>query len=676
MNLVQLSEQLKDVPDSFLQNEVTNPTGAYPAYLVISELTRRKRMRDNVAKQEPGTTVAEDVMGLNAIPQAMQSLAAQDVAMAGPPQQMPRQPQRMPMPPRPQPQPQQMAEGGLVAFDNGGAVMMIDTKPEPKRIPRFNELIMQGKEVLIDDIDGKRYVEIPGGQVFEDDTLGINITGFGEPEELEEFQPPVKSKFEEMIGPGGEAVVEDVKKSGRSLLEAPGMLMDKATEFFSTDPKAIKEAQESLSERLKRIQGEKEGGIRGVGTATFEDEAGGQRTFGEYLESKEGMRGGVASDPRNQRIIQDALIRQGLTPEQKGFPTFNLQKNAEILGYETYDPASSEAKEEARRKKNRVTPPANISPNVGGQIDPNTGISKQDMSFLKKMSTLDTSFKDQLAGIKQANKDILNIINKGKTGDEIYQEGVDKYKKEIKNPLRFLKDEIKKEEERIKKLKFDNLNDALIQAGAAILQSPGGQNLQWLGKGLESFQKAYKEGREDIIDSKKDLLQSKIAYAESENDYNRGAEEAGLKNLQKADLLEERSLRKATTPKALYAEEINTNLEIAKTGADIQYTLQKADFYRRSDPNLRSSSATTLSSAEKTEILKDVRLKMAMYANKMNLVPSDPRYIAEEERLLNEAYQKALLRNQGLSVPTTGAPRTGTFGSIVKDPLAPTTTMP
>jgi hypothetical protein len=38
MNLVQLSEQLKDVPDSFLQNEVTNPTGAYPAYLVVSEL--------------------------------------------------------------------------------------------------------------------------------------------------------------------------------------------------------------------------------------------------------------------------------------------------------------------------------------------------------------------------------------------------------------------------------------------------------------------------------------------------------------------------------------------------------------------------------------------------------------------------------------------------------------
>lgn len=650
MNLVQLSEQLKDVPDSFLQNEVTNPTGAYPAYLVVSELTRRKRMRDNVAKQEPGTTVAEDVMGLNAIPQAMQSLAAQDVAMAGPPQQMP-------MPPRPQPQ--QMAEGGLVAFDNGGGVM-IDTNPDMKR---FSDYVFEGKEVLQDE-EGRDYVDVQGGRVYKDGPIYIDTIA-GPQNELEPFQPPVKSQFEEMIGPRGQAVVEDVKKSGRSLLEAPGMLMDKATEFFSTDPKAIEEAQESLAERLKRIQGKKEEGIRGVGTATFKDESGKQRTFDEYLESQKAMRERVASDPRSQKIIQDALIRQGLTSEQKGFPTFNLQKNAEKLGFDPYDPASTEAKE-GKREEN----------NVGSDIDQRTGMQKQKQSYLKKMSVLDTSFTNQLAGIKQANKDILNIINKGKTGDEIYQEGVDKYKKEIKNPLRFLKNEIKKEEERIEKLKFDNLNDALIQAGAAILQSPGGQNLQWLGKGLEGFQKAYKEGREDIIDSKKDLLQSKIAYAESENNYNRGAEEAGLKNLQKAEMLEERSLRKSTTAKALFAEDINTNLEIAKTGADIEFTLEKADYYRRSDPNLRSSSATTLSAAEKAEIQKNVRLKMAKYANKMNLVPSDQRYIDKEEELLNEAYQKALLRNQGLSVPITGAPRTGTFGSIVDDPLSPTTTAP
>ena len=87
---------VKDVPDDFLQREITQPTGAYPSYLVISEMTRRKRMRDKAIKQEPSTSVAEDLMGINAIPKAAQSLAGRDVARMGPPQQ--------PMPPQMPPQ--------------------------------------------------------------------------------------------------------------------------------------------------------------------------------------------------------------------------------------------------------------------------------------------------------------------------------------------------------------------------------------------------------------------------------------------------------------------------------------------------------------------------------------------------------------------------------------------
>lgn len=92
MNLIEVSEQLKDVPDQYLMQEVQNPTGNYPAYLVISELGRRKRMRESAMKQAPTTTVAEDLTqpqqqpptgglnaGLAAAPAAAQSLAAQDV---------------------------------------------------------------------------------------------------------------------------------------------------------------------------------------------------------------------------------------------------------------------------------------------------------------------------------------------------------------------------------------------------------------------------------------------------------------------------------------------------------------------------------------------------------------------------------------------------------------------
>ncbi len=46
MNLIEIAEDLKNVPDQYLMQEVQQPTGNYPAYLVVSELSRRKRMRE------------------------------------------------------------------------------------------------------------------------------------------------------------------------------------------------------------------------------------------------------------------------------------------------------------------------------------------------------------------------------------------------------------------------------------------------------------------------------------------------------------------------------------------------------------------------------------------------------------------------------------------------------
>ena len=61
MNLIEISEQLKDVPDQLLMKEVQAPSGAYPAYLVVTEMSRRKRMRDQSMKEAPTTTVAQDL---------------------------------------------------------------------------------------------------------------------------------------------------------------------------------------------------------------------------------------------------------------------------------------------------------------------------------------------------------------------------------------------------------------------------------------------------------------------------------------------------------------------------------------------------------------------------------------------------------------------------------------
>lgn len=126
MNLIQISEQLKDVPDQFLVGEIQNPTGSYPAYLVVSELTRRKRMREGALKEEPQTTVSEDLMGITAAPEAAESTlgsARQQMAQM-PPQMAPQMPAQLAgqMPQMPQ----MMAGGGLVAFEKGGPIRAFD----------------------------------------------------------------------------------------------------------------------------------------------------------------------------------------------------------------------------------------------------------------------------------------------------------------------------------------------------------------------------------------------------------------------------------------------------------------------------------------------------------------------------------------------------------------------
>jgi hypothetical protein len=156
MNLIEISNQLKDVPDQFLMKEVQVPSGAYPSYLVISELTRRKRMRESAAKESPQTTVAQDLAdpgreqrqmamaqaaqqmaapslnaGLAAAPQATQSLAAQDAMGTTPPEMM------MPA--------QGMAAGGVVSFKQGGDVIhAFDGLPEYMYDPIQGESSVRG----------------------------------------------------------------------------------------------------------------------------------------------------------------------------------------------------------------------------------------------------------------------------------------------------------------------------------------------------------------------------------------------------------------------------------------------------------------------------------------------------------------------------------------------------
>jgi hypothetical protein len=115
MNILKLQNELKGVPDDALIGYVQNPTGNVPSYLALSELQRRKDMREKYQSQQaPQSSVAEDLQR-PAAPQvqpqqAMPEPQAQGVAGLPVPDQMFSG--------------QGMAAGGIVAFDDGGDVEM------------------------------------------------------------------------------------------------------------------------------------------------------------------------------------------------------------------------------------------------------------------------------------------------------------------------------------------------------------------------------------------------------------------------------------------------------------------------------------------------------------------------------------------------------------------------
>jgi hypothetical protein len=152
MNLIELSNNLKDVPDHYLMNEVQQPTGAYPAYLVISELTRRKGMRDRALKNDPKSTVVEDLTQPNR--EQMMSAVAQMQQPA--PQQQPLPPQ-MPMPPQMPPQIPQMPAAGLMATPQASSLAATDAMASPRKhmasggLVAFNE---GGDVKRFDGLDG------------------------------------------------------------------------------------------------------------------------------------------------------------------------------------------------------------------------------------------------------------------------------------------------------------------------------------------------------------------------------------------------------------------------------------------------------------------------------------------------------------------------------------------
>jgi hypothetical protein len=133
MNILQ--ERLKDLPDNALMREMQMPTGNAPQFLVLSELKRRKRMRDEYKRQEAADmpTVAEEVVTAAGMPQ--QGIMGAARAMAPNTNVAQNTGMDMAAPVPATRAPQMMADGGVLRYAPGGtlgstatAIAMLKTK--------------------------------------------------------------------------------------------------------------------------------------------------------------------------------------------------------------------------------------------------------------------------------------------------------------------------------------------------------------------------------------------------------------------------------------------------------------------------------------------------------------------------------------------------------------------
>jgi len=141
MNIIDVQDQLKNFSENQLIKEMQMPSGNAPQFLVLSEIQRRKRMRDDFTKQQAANepTVAEEAVAAAGVP--MQGIAGMSEAMA--PQSAVSEgigtimPQSMRQTaPAPTPAPEDMAmgmaEGGLLDSLFKGRESLADASKRPE----------------------------------------------------------------------------------------------------------------------------------------------------------------------------------------------------------------------------------------------------------------------------------------------------------------------------------------------------------------------------------------------------------------------------------------------------------------------------------------------------------------------------------------------------------------
>ena len=207
MNVLQLQDSLRGLSESQLVSEMQSPSGNVPQFLVLSEMTRRKKVRDDYSKRmsDQSKTVAEDAIVGAGVPQGGIAAMAQSMAprtdMAMNTGAAPMGMAAGPTPPAPDAELQGMRDGGLIRFQQGGQV---------------------GDKTVI--YYGKQYRISPDGQITGVDT-GRSITDERERAAIAAMQNPETAMIPQGVRPiTGDEISEGVEPGGFNTMLYEGIM--------------------------------------------------------------------------------------------------------------------------------------------------------------------------------------------------------------------------------------------------------------------------------------------------------------------------------------------------------------------------------------------------------------------------------------------------------------------
>jgi hypothetical protein len=520
MSIVITTEDVSKASDDQLMREASNPTGVLgPAFLVLAEIEKRRMARDRSPKKDmPSTTVQQDIVtGLNALPQAGMSAAGRDVMPQMQPQMMP--PQMMP----PQMPSQPMADGGLVAFQEGGLTTAEQLRlgaPSSAYRPSF---LLETLEYLQKPSQGER--------------KGVRMSPSGG-----------LTAAEEMGLLSGDLTVSDIPRTlpsgtGRQRITNPKY--QEALEYLQKQRTEAGDPRPVTGSSLFGLQPLSEVGVRDPNT-------------GKFLSPTESLTVDTASTQVGDPVPPSENRRESMVKSLERFGGSTASKLQFDPNLISEGPFATEEGIAARKRKEEELReiPKTDKDKIGSKL-----LGEQYSAALEEMGDFSFSTSDQ---IKEAR-----------------DKAAKKYRDDRENPFKVFESAIKDARKERDNIKKNNFNDALINAGAAILQAPGGKNLQWLGKGLGALQKKFEEGRSMLRDANKELRTSQMAKAQAEELRRQGEEAAADKAEARERAADDRRYKIMRNKVAMFAAKTDFDIKRFKAESDrIQANTQNL-FYKQ-----------------------------------------------------------------------------------------------